>query len=671
MAEFNFRIEHDRQFREWAAHFMADTTEALEILLPTAFAEENRYLPKSVTRYPGYIRFDLTPYWVEILDCFSPESPVREVAVMKGVQVAYTTALETLIFYLAGHLRTLPGMYATADSGLSRARVDNNIIPMFQQSGFSDIFRSADTINLRKQGITRAQLQWLGGGYLVPYGARNVDKMRQFSIFMMLMDELDAWDLLIKGIDPVRAFKDRCAGYWEVRKIFMGSSPMYKGASHIEKQFHRGDQRRYFVRCLKCGYPQFLKWSRMNPDNKKVSGFLWEMKANGTLDVPSVRYECMNCNHGHMEYDKTKLFCRENAEWKPTAIPKEANCRSYHIPALLSPIGVQPWSKSVITWLEAMDPETNRVRDHGALMTFYNNVLGEPYEMLGSKISFAEVSSHRRPEYRKGEIPNNYIREHCESEILLLTCSVDVHKSNIAVAIFGWTRGMSCWLVDYFRFHDDSESGCADPDSPVWPQLREIIEETRWTGDDGIVYPLAISLIDSAWSASTVVGFCSEYVSGVYPIKGRSRPTSSQTIREFAKFQTQAGTTGFYITVDHYKDRLAPVLRRQWRPELGIQKPYTFNAPVDTLDGELKELTVERRRKKTSQSGVDSYYWFRPAGADNELWDLLIYGQSGVEILAWSICVEHFGEESVDWGKFWDLIQTQKLFMGQTTPEVP
>jgi phage terminase large subunit GpA-like protein len=664
VAEFLYTERHDARFREWLVSHWAELTDALQILTPTQFSEHNRYLPKSVSRFPGYINFDLTPYWREILDCFSPEVPVREVAVMKGVQVAYTTALETLIFYLAGHLRTSPGMYATADKGLSKARIENNIIPMFQQSGMADIFQSSDVTNSRKQGVTREQLQWKGGGYLVPYGALNADKMRQFSIFMMLMDELDAWKPLVKNIDPVRAFKDRCGGYWLIRKIFMGSTPEYKGASHIEKQFLRGDQRRYFVNCLACGYPQYLRWKREDREADKVSGFKWEYREDGTLDPASVRYECSNCNHGHVENDKTRLFCNDNAEWKATAIAKEDGCRSYHIPAMYSPVGMQPWSKCVIAYLEAMDPETGRCKDLGALMIYYNNVLGEPFEALGSKVSFSDVSSHRRTEYHKGEIPNKYIREHCESGILMLVCTVDVHKSNLAVSILGFTRGMSCWLVDYFRLYDDSDTGCADPGSPTWGALREVIEDTEWVSDDGITYPLAISLVDSGWATSVVLDFCAEYESGVYPIVGRERTSRSDSTKEHAPYQTQAGTRGYRILVDHYKGRLAPVLRRQWRPELGTQKPYTFNAPVDTLDSELKELTVERLRKKVSPNGVESQYWYRPQGAPNELWDLLVYGHAAVEILAWNLSVEHYGEDTVDWGRFWDLVETQRLFMG-------
>lgn len=658
---------YDRDYREWLWSQIARTTDEIQRLSPVAFAEAHRYLPQSVTRYSGYISFDLTPYWIEILNCFSPDEPVREVSVMKGVQVAYTTALETLIFYLAGHIKTAPGMYATADLDLASARMDLNIIPMFEHSGMEDIFVSPSAVNSKTKGITKARLAWQGGGYLVPFGANSANKMRQFTIWMMLMDEIDGWArFLAGGGDPVRLFKDRCAAMWEIRKIFMGSTPLYKNASHIQTQFERGDQRKYHVKCLNpdCRHPQELRWNGVHKDTGRPFGFAWDLTADKQLILDSVRYECAECGHRHYEHHKPKLFSLDNAEWVPTAIPVEPGIRSYHLSALYSPLGMQPWSKSAAAWREAWDDENNQVRDVAALMVFYNNVLGRPFEHLGSQVTISEASSHRRTEYRKGEIPNTYIAEHCPSEVLLLTCTIDVHKSNIAVAIWGWTRDMVCWLIDYYRIRDDSDAGCGNPDSAVWSQVRELVEDKVWEADNGKKYRLAMTLIDSGWAPSTVTAFCGDYASGVYAIVGRTQVSRTQNVKEFAEFKTVSGNVGFRIHVNHYKERLSSVLRRQWVPESGRQRPYTFNAPVDIQNFELLELTREQRKEQVDNLGVVKYVWDRPHGSDNELWDLVVYGNASVEILAWLLCVRHLGEEQVDWEAFWTLLEEQQLYVG-------
>ena len=84
------------------------------------------------------------------------------------------------------------------------------------------------------------------------------------------------------------------------------------------------------------------------------------------------------------------------------------------------------------------------------------------------------------------------------------------------------------------------------------------------------------------------------------------------------------------------------LLRREWIEEMGPQKAYHFNAPVDISDRQLKELTVEIRRKIVDAKNNETYEWYRPGNARNELWDLLGYGYAAVEILAWNICIKYF-----------------------------
>lgn len=622
---------------------------------PVEFTEEHRYIPKEVSpQFPGYIRYDLVPYFIEILECFDVRSDVREVAIKKAVQIAYTTVLESIIFYLAACVRSAPGMYVTADLGLSAARITNNILPMFLHSGLGDIFQSADLGNSRKQGVTKAMLQWVGGGSLLPYGAQSAAKARQATILFMLMDELDGWPIeFSRDGDPIRLFKDRCSGVWPIRKILMGSTPLLEGSSHIDRQYLRGDQRQYKCRCLKCGFPQRLRWAPPPAYEGPPWGMLWDYSESGALDHDSVRYACENCQYGHQEHDKARFINKDNSYWEPTAMPVEPNVRSYHIPGMLS--RMQPWYKCVAAWLEAWDPKTRRITNPSALKVFYNNILGKSFRVVGDRVSFQMASSHRRTFYKKGEIPNAHVMECCGSEIVFLTCTVDAHHDNLAVAIWGWTAGFRCWLIDYFRLYDDSPEGCESLSSPVWFRLSELIESGLWTDDRQVAYNIKLTLIDSAWAAATVTEYCAGYAQSVFPIRGERGILRSTGIREFSEFTTKLGTAGYLIYVDHYKDRISPALRRGWQPAGGeIQNAYTFNAPVDTTDDELRELMVEYKRKQTNPNGMSSWVWYRPSGARNELWDLMVYGHASVELLAWNICMKAFGLDAIDWEQFWE-----------------
>lgn len=638
----------------WLIDEVDGLVDELHHITPSEFNEKYRYLPASVTKIPGYLRYSNTPMLREIVDCFDVQSPIREVNVKKGVQVAYSTMLESIFLYAMAHVKTDPIMFITADKELAKARVENNFIPMLQQSGFAHLLRSSDEGNARKSGKTVDHWQWEGGGYMVPFGAINANKMRSFSIRWMLKDEISGWPKVVgRDGNPHRLTDDRCAAYWDQRKIFRGGTCLLLPNDPADVEYKRGDQRKYMVRCLSCNFRQEIRWRGINKKTGHVYGFIWEMN-EGSLLLDSVRWVCAECAHAHNDYDKDRLFSPDHgAEWVPTAKPENPFIRSYHLPAFYAPL--QPWHKQVTTWLAAWDVEADKVKDVGALQTFYNNVLAEPFEITGDKIRFITVSAHRRAVYRLGQIPNRYAAQHSVSKILFITCHVDVQKRDLAVSVFGWCRDSICYTIDYWRFGGDD---CTQLSDAAWQRLREVIEEKLYTADDGTQYRVVMTTVDAGYANDTVVQFCSAYSTGVYPILGRDRPAKAQRIQEFAEFTTATGTVGYRILVDHYKDRNAPVLRREWVEESGPQKPYHFNAPVDIPDKALKELTVESRREKTDDRGQTVHYWHRPQGAPNELWDLFQYGSATVEIIAFRVCTEHLGLENVDWLQFWDYAES-------------
>lgn len=654
--------EIDQIGADWLIEQADGLTDHIDHISPSQFNEENRYLPESVSSIPGYIRYDVNPFMREIVDCFDVNSPVREVALKKGVQITYTTVLESGALYYMAYVKTLPMMFATADKELASARIENNFIPMLNQSDFGHIIQSADVGNSRKTGKTSKHIQHVGGGYLIPAGAKNANKLRSFSICVMLQDEIDAWDEIVgKDGDPVKLLDDRCSGYWERRKIFRGSTPLIWGISKIDKAYNRGDKRKYLVLCKHCGFPQEIRWETINKETGIKGGFSWELNGDGVLVLESVAWNCANCGRPHYEHDKARLFSPDHgAHWKPTATPAEPNIRSYHLPAFYSPIGMAPWYKCVLDNFAGQDPVTRKIIDIGKYQIFYNNILAKSFKILGDRIQFVQVSYHRRVEYKYGQVPNKYAMAHSGSPILFLTCQVDVHKNNLAVSVFGWCKDQICYVIDYWRFETDGD--CAELSDPTWGRVREVIEEKVYDSDDGKKYRVTLTFIDSGYNNDTVVAFCSDYAAGVYPTLGRDRPGKNQKIKEFDEFTTQAGTVGYKILVDHYKDRLAPVLRREWSEAEGPQRAYHFNAPVDITTNQLKELTKEVRREVKNEKGETHYVWYRPGNARNELWDLLVMGHAAVEVIAWKLCIEYFELKNVDWPRFWLYVESEKLY---------
>lgn len=646
----------------WLDQQFESLTFEMNPLRPSEWAEQKRYLPPAATSLPGFYSFKVAPYLREIVDCLGVESPVREVTLMKGVQIGATVGvLENAVGYYIDHIGNAPIMLLTADAELAKLRLEAYIMPMIELSGLGHLIKSNDEGNPRKTGRTDRKVEWRGGGFMIPFGAQNANKLRSVSIQVLLRDEIDGYpDIVGKDGDPLKLSGDRTAAYESSRKIVDISTPLIKGSSKIETRFLLGDQRRYFVRCLKCGFAQELRWRRTNHDTGEITGIVWETDG-GRLVLDSVRYTCCECGHPHSNDDKVRLLDPDNgAEWRPTAVAANPFHRSYHLSALYSPVGMQTWAACVRKWLDAWDEENNRPRDNGELQVFYNNVLGSTYEVRGEKVRFESVSAHRRSFFHYGQIPNRWAQQYCGSPILLLTCAVDVHGDNLAVAVDGWTRESRCFRIDYWRFEGNTEN-LDDPGT--WGRLRKLIESHEYKADDGKKYRIALTLIDSGFRTDHVYRFAEEYDAGVYPVKGREVAVKSAQTREFSEFKTPNGLIAYSITVDFYKERWAASLRRSW-DGLSVQPSWHFNASLDATDKQLKELTVETKHEKINRlTGKRiGFEWRRPSGAANEAWDLLVYGNAAIDLIAWNFSAANLGLEITNWAAFWEACVRDKLF---------
>ena len=219
-----------------------ELTDEMNVLTVSEWAEQTRYLPRAVTPMPGYYSYDVAPYLREIADCCSIYSTVREFDFMKGAQIGATVGvIENAIGYNIDHVKSSPCMLLTADAELAKLRLDGFIMPMVQHSGLGELIQSNDDTNARKTGKTNKKLEWRGGGSLLPFGARNADKLRSVSIQFLLEDECDAYpDKVGRDGDPQALAEARTKAYHEVRKIGRISTPLLLGSSRIHAGFFKG-----------------------------------------------------------------------------------------------------------------------------------------------------------------------------------------------------------------------------------------------------------------------------------------------------------------------------------------------------------------------------------------------------------------------------------------------
>lgn len=495
-----------KQTAEWLAVQIENTTDSYQEKLPSEWAEEVRYLPRATTPQPGPFSFDAIPYWREVVDNFDPNSSVQFVAVQKGAQVAATVGiLENVIGYQIDYIRTMPVLFFTADKELAELKTETNIVPMIQQSGLGHLIQSNDEMRRGKQGMTNKKIEWAGGGYMLPLGAINANKQRSLSAPVLLRDEVSGWPLVVgRDADPMKLTETRTNSYELTRKILDLSTPNITATDVISKRFKLGDQRYYEVPCKHCGEYQVLKFRGVNADGTSF-GLIWRKDIEGIIEPGSVRYVCKHCQ-GEMTNDD-KLSIMSKGKWVPTAKPSRPNYRSYHLSAMYAPYFARTWEAIAIAWLEAWDDESNIPIDGEALQVFYNNDLGEPYELKADKLKHYQISPHRRAEYKMGELPGDHPVKNAGGRVELLTMTVDVQASWLAVSIFAWApsgdhKGYASYTIDYFVLEGDCENADAKP----WVELGAIIDDRRYIDGDR-EYPISMTMVDASYLPDTVYSF--------------------------------------------------------------------------------------------------------------------------------------------------------------------
>jgi len=643
-------------------------TDTVDVTSPSVWAENNRYLTRSVATQPGYFSWDVTPYLREIIDCLDVRSPVRDVTVMKGAQIGATVGLlENFLGYLIAVVRSAPVLTVTATDELAKLRMDRNVTPMLSESGLKDCIASTDEFSKGKQGKTNKRVSWLGGGYLVPIGAQSAPNLRSMSALALLLDEVDGFPMTVgKEGDPVALAEARTSSYYPRRKVLRLSTPLDAATSKIEAAFKKGDQRYYEVPCLKCGGYQKLVFQKTT-EAGEVYGLQWDMHPdNERLVEGSVRYLCKFCQHPHTNSNKGVMMRR--GKWVATAEPEHSTYRSYHLSALYSPPGMLSYEGLVLKWLDAWSVAQNRAKDIEKYRAFQNTVLGESFEDRGKKIALATVSAHRRAWYDFGEIPNRFFEAHAGGKAGLVIAAVDVHRHNLRVAVFAFTPGERMALLDYHTFSGETED-TGSPASP-WLKLAAIIDDKVYPADDGRRYRVSLTLVDAGYNAATVYEFCAQWESGVLPVKGEAGKQGARLPHEFRSFVSSQGTTAFHINVDFYKDMLASNLRRKWDGS-GTMPLGHWSAPAKISDEHLRELTREYKGvkidKKTNRRV--GWTWIRPSGAANELWDLSVYARAGLAIVATSVLVDEYGRDSVHMPDFWAFCESEGRY--RLPPEDP
>jgi phage terminase large subunit GpA-like protein len=628
--------------------------------LPSEYIESVRSLPSHLSPHPGPYDFDYTPYLTEILNNLSPMNDIRKVVFMKPSQIGATVGvLENAIGYNIGCAPS-SNLFISADKELVKLGMEVKVDQMIDSCGLRDkIFSQSKSPGSRKTGDTTFNKEF-PGGMLHAIGARNPGKLRQMSYKNILMDELDGFpDTVGNEGDPVSLAENRTNAFASKRKILYLSTPTVLQTSKIYKLYLQGDQRKYFIPCPRCGVEIVMQWHGKNSDGQDF-GIVFKTKKNTQILIPSsVKYICQACGKPILEHEKSDYLIK--GRWKPTAETQEQGLVSYWMDATYSPLGMYSWVNMVYDWLKCFDIEKNKIKDMDKYRSFRNTKQGLPFEERGESVTYERVISHRRP-YARNKIMNKLAMVETGSNILYLTCAVDVQKASneLLVDIKGWCVGGVSYTID-FRSLPASENVQMITDN-CWRDLEKIIEEEIFTSDNGSQYRIAITVVDSGWATDTVYEFCKQYGGGVIAIKGQEYITGNLTYKQMSKeTRIQTGLDNAYmVNATMLKRRITRALKSDWNTGQ-LQPNFYMNFPEDLRDDYFQMFTAEylaeKRDKVTGK--FKGFQWKAIQGRANHAFDTAGYSLAAIEIIAESHCKSILGLKALNWNEFWNWAKVQ------------
>lgn len=583
------------------------------------WAEKNRYMNHKVTHRTGPFSFENAPYCREIVDCFSKNNSIREVAIMKGVQLGLTTSvIENIIGYTIDSDPSPMMFVFPTDKDCEeykKIKIDN----LIDNSGLRrKILAETENRNTRRTGDTAFMLEF-PNGFLKLVSARKGNALRSTHIKKLMLDEVDGYPDEIKNEgSSIDIAKKRTDSYSKVRKICYNSTPTKQHKSKIKELYEKGDMRKFFVPCPHCGEMQELVFyvsdGGQYSDSKAIEkdgvktkpfGLLFNKEECKEGNYSSVVYRCKHCGGDIKEFHKKNMELQ--GEWRATSKSKVPNMRSYHISALYSL--TKPWEDIVFDYVDAgTDPKK--------LQTFYNLDLGLTFADRMGGVEYQQV--HR---LKDDTMPNNFVPK----EALFLTAAADVQRNRIEVEIKAWGDRYRCWGVDHRIFKGNT----ADVYDSCYAELAKIKDEVFTDGRQ-----IELMLVDSGdgENTDTVYNFCDKFgdYGLILPLKGF--PSTPRTREKFKinEIKEYGGLSLVNIYVDLYKNMLAKYFSQEHRPG-DIEPDGWFTFAQGYTDEYFRQLTTERRTKIKTAAGGEVLRWVQHGR--NEAFDLNVYNFAAADIL--------------------------------------
>ena len=479
----------------------------------TEWAEQNIYLPSSVTQNAGQYSTAHCSYIRELLEDFRNPA-VSESANCFAAQVFKTTAIWVGVGYRIDQ----------QPANIMVVLPTHMLAQSFSKTKWQPIVESSPAL-LRHKQTDRDKFkileQQFDDSILYFTGSGSENSLKGRSVEILILDEIDdieeKWAK--KGKSGVSMLESRVKSYAGSKVIKTGTPKETTGA--IWNSFLEGDRRLYFVVCPECQDQAFAiefdpEYVRQWFPDVLMAKVVWDKSAkgkDGTYNFETVRrtaaLECPCCK-ARLGQEKLPAMIA-GGSWRPTNPNSISGKPSRRLPSMYSPHEACTLGNLAVKFLQAQATP-------GALRNFLNEELAVPHQLKGFAATENDIKAivTHSPEYLRGVVPKD--------DIALLSLTVDVNADILHWLVRAWFSEGSSALIDYGRLF------------PNWPALLEIAARTYRVGPSGFNLSPMVCLIDSGWrtkSESGVYDFCIQSGGRFQPVKGAARSQGlTKTIEE-------------------------------------------------------------------------------------------------------------------------------------------
>lgn len=576
------------------------------------WADANRILTSKSAHVIGPWVTGRFPFSREWMKNVSPSSPVEETIVMAARQLAKT---DGLVLNLLGYwmdCRSGPVQVVQPTVDNAKTWVKQRMRPMIEACG--SLNKKLGRRRSRDASNTLLGIEYPGGTVRIG-GANSSSSLRIQGARVVIGDELGEWTEDADGHgDPLAIVKEGASNFPDRKFAFTGN-PGIRGSCRTEREFLRGDQRRYFIPCPHCRHMDIITFQGRDWFGASEGAHHWIewQKPVPEGEMPVAWMVCGKCAQ-RVDENQYKTWMLEHGEWRPTA-PGNGITRSYQISGLYSPLGFRSWSRVVHTFLGAKD-KPNELR------SFVTNVLGETWEERSDKVQVAELLRKERLEDYGAEVPHG---------VGVLVSATDTQDDRLIHSVWGYGAGEECWLIEVRELEGDPRKG------DVWI-VHDLELERRFLHRSGQLLQIRRAVVDSGGHATDAVyKYCASRRDlgggrACFAIFGATTQQQPLVGVPKSRRSNRYGAAVFPLCVDTGRADILSRLRIPMPAGGPARGPGFIHLPKGLEEEWIRQLASTRSIWKRS-GGQLVREWTRAFHPRDHLFDLATYGLGALRML--------------------------------------